>query len=465
MPYQPAFMQGPQPVLDSRTMPQQGPPIPAGVLGSPQQGPPMPMGQPQGSPFGGMPPGIAAGLGMGPPSPVRPAFDQWAQRMREMTPNPRGRGWQYALGSALLPALVGKLAGGSGREALLYGVGSAAYNFNNQLEDYREIERRISEAEAGLPQAQASYDLSMAQTGAAQAKTLRDLGLTGADPGGKAPFSGELQKGRNGNLWRFNTRNGQLEDTGVQFYETPTKPSMKAIETIDPVTGRPATVFVDANSSGGQTFVKPPSATEITQGDKAVDTLAKLDARQQSFNNQLSGITEIVTRASGDVGDVTSGALATLLQKTGMNVPYEDLKGDIETLQGNLAFLELNNMRQNSPTGGALGSITERELTLLASTVASLSQRQSPERLKSNLLKVQSHLNRIEALMAQDFENQRQQLAARAARAAPGVPAAPQAAPARPNPQPTPTGAPTWNVLPNQPPRKSANDYLNAVGQ
>jgi hypothetical protein len=42
-------------------------------------------------------------------------------------------------------------------------------------------------------------------------------------------------------------------------------------------------------------------------------------------------------------------------------------------------------MRNNSPTGGALGSVTERELALLQATWGSLQQSQSKEQFEANL--------------------------------------------------------------------------------
>lgn len=50
------------------------------------------------------------------------------------------------------------------------------------------------------------------------------------------------------------------------------------------------------------------------------------------------------------------------------------VRGELDTLGSNLAFQALQEMRQNSPTGGALGAVTERELQLLQSTLQSLDQ-------------------------------------------------------------------------------------------
>lgn len=60
-----------------------------------------------------------------------------------------------------------------------------------------------------------------------------------------------------------------------------------------------------------------------------------------------------------------------------------DVQALLDTIGGNIAFDRLARMRAESPTGGALGNVTERELTLLQSTVASLDKSQSDAQFQS----------------------------------------------------------------------------------
>lgn len=62
-----------------------------------------------------------------------------------------------------------------------------------------------------------------------------------------------------------------------------------------------------------------------------------------------------------------------------------DLGKTLETIKANIGFEELQTMRDSSPTGGALGQVTERELSFLQSTIANIEQAQSEEQLKANL--------------------------------------------------------------------------------
>ena len=71
------------------------------------------------------------------------------------------------------------------------------------------------------------------------------------------------------------------------------------------------------------------------------------------------------------------------------------LEGYIDTLRSNLAFGRLQEMRDNSKTGGALGQVSNIELQLLSSTATSLDPNQPADVLKENIAKVQSQYKAI----------------------------------------------------------------------
>lgn len=62
-----------------------------------------------------------------------------------------------------------------------------------------------------------------------------------------------------------------------------------------------------------------------------------------------------------------------------------DVKGKLDTIGGNVAFDRLQRMRDASKTGGALGSVSEKELDLLRGTIASLDQTQSDSQFQSSM--------------------------------------------------------------------------------
>lgn len=72
-----------------------------------------------------------------------------------------------------------------------------------------------------------------------------------------------------------------------------------------------------------------------------------------------------------------------------------DLKALLDTVKANIGFQALNEMRAQSPTGGALGQVTERELAFLQATVANLEQSQSTEQFKQNLARVRQAFDQV----------------------------------------------------------------------
>lgn len=73
----------------------------------------------------------------------------------------------------------------------------------------------------------------------------------------------------------------------------------------------------------------------------------------------------------------------------------KDLDAAIQTVLGNVGFDRLQRMREESPTGGALGQVSNLELGLLTSTVAGYDPDMSPENKARFLRKVRNHYDRF----------------------------------------------------------------------
>jgi len=79
-----------------------------------------------------------------------------------------------------------------------------------------------------------------------------------------------------------------------------------------------------------------------------------------------------------------------------------DLKNSIKTIYSAIGFDKLQDMRDRSPTGGALGQVSERELSQLNASLGSLEQSQGTPQFKKNLARVKDHyLKYYKATMAQ----------------------------------------------------------------
>lgn len=124
---------------------------------------------------------------------------------------------------------------------------------------------------------------------------------------------------------------------------------------------------------------------------------SKMMGYQAEFDNIIGTIDETIPM----VGNWTAGMGSVLKAVPGSSAT--DLQSKIDTLQAYLSFERLQRMREESKTGGALGSVTERELDLLASTVASLKTVQSPEQLRYHLEKIKGHMQTIDENRRQMF--------------------------------------------------------------
>ena len=125
---------------------------------------------------------------------------------------------------------------------------------------------------------------------------------------------------------------------------------------------------------------------------------------QQSSVEQADRIIAKVDQVSPRISEVSAGlgSLTSIIPRT----PARNLQVDIDTIKANLGFKELQEMRRNSPTGGALGQIAVRELDFLQSTVASLDPGQSPTQLKRNLGEIRASMERWKEAVLQDRAQQ-----------------------------------------------------------
>jgi hypothetical protein len=109
--------------------------------------------------------------------------------------------------------------------------------------------------------------------------------------------------------------------------------------------------------------------------------------RIQSQQAQSDLVRGDVKKAIGLVKNETTGALASTkdLPFFGQSTESGRLANALATIKANVGFDNLQTMRDNSPTGGALGAVTEKEIAFLQAMQGSLEQSQTAADLKANL--------------------------------------------------------------------------------
>jgi hypothetical protein len=130
------------------------------------------------------------------------------------------------------------------------------------------------------------------------------------------------------------------------------------------------------------------------QGGKAYADMMKAEAagaaKDENKETKAGIVVEDVDRALALIKKDpfwTTGIMGQWLSNLG-GTPATDVKRLTETVKANAGFNELQAMRDSSPSGAALGAITERELLFLQSVIGSLEQDQRSDQLIFNLDRV-----------------------------------------------------------------------------
>ena len=128
----------------------------------------------------------------------------------------------------------------------------------------------------------------------------------------------------------------------------------------------------------------------------------KAEGALRSLEMQASIVDKKVDEAINQAGALSAGYGSVLGVIPGTDA--RNLERTLDTIKSNIGFDKLQEMRANSPTGGALGSIAVQELVALQSTLSSITPDQEPGQLKKNLLEVKRLYKKIVEDRRQAFD-------------------------------------------------------------
>jgi len=119
------------------------------------------------------------------------------------------------------------------------------------------------------------------------------------------------------------------------------------------------------------------------------DTAENEQAQQEQSERARSVVLEDIGRVKDKIEnapwyDPATGLFGNMLSNIGGTTAF-DTGALLRTVGGNIGFDRLQQMRDASPSGGALGAINQQELNLLMSVMGSLEQAQSEAQLLQNL--------------------------------------------------------------------------------
>ncbi len=149
-----------------------------------------------------------------------------------------------------------------------------------------------------------------------------------------------------------------------------------------------ALAYNQANAPKPMTPKEEAELNKILLGNRKTELeLSNLETPKETYKPGPDIMSNNIKRAN-DIMDNDGIIPATSFGGLLKAVPGTDahkLGNLLQTIKGNIGFDYLQQMRENSPTGGALGQVSNQELSTLQSVFGSLEQTQRAEDLKYNL--------------------------------------------------------------------------------
>ena len=201
-------------------------------------------------------------------------------------------------------------------------------------------------------------------------KSGQDFGILPKAQAGFKLGQGETQFDAQGNI----IAQGAAKDTAPKGFRTTDSGNL------EPIPGGPEDIKQESVEKRQKQFVQQARVKTKLIKSKVGEAL---DLIKKSSETNL---------AEGNFGIDPTGLFGQISSSIGGTDAF-NVEQAISTIQANLGFDTLQAMREASPTGGALGQVSEKELALLISAVTSLNIGQDTAILESNLKAVETHYN------------------------------------------------------------------------
>lgn len=127
---------------------------------------------------------------------------------------------------------------------------------------------------------------------------------------------------------------------------------------------------------------------------KKYDGFVKAERAAESLIDNASVVTRRLESVKARINNKTAGLAGAALSKI-WSTEAEAIALELDSIGANIAFDKLSEMRSNSPTGGALGNVSNYEGQQLRDSVAALKNTQNPAQLRKNIDQVIERYNSI----------------------------------------------------------------------
>ncbi len=160
----------------------------------------------------------------------------------------------------------------------------------------------------------------------------------------------------------------------------------------------------------GQTTKDKARDTEA--GKQEADYAANLQKTKPKRQMALKQAEITSGRLTQDIDDLIGKVNSTTAGPGGVVMDHfpgtsaRDLASNLDSIKANIGFQALQAMREASPTGGALGQVSDVENKLLQAQLGSLQVGQSPDQLIKNLKKVRQRISENFGIVRSAFDNE-----------------------------------------------------------
>jgi len=162
-----------------------------------------------------------------------------------------------------------------------------------------------------------------------------------------------------------------------------------------------ATTAPTAARAGAVTAAQQAAEIAAIAPRNQAETQAAIAAAEPQRAAALAGeerrydlVSGLISKAADATSGWTTGFWGSKLAEI-PGTPARDLQATVDTIKANIGSTQLQEMRNSSPTGAALGAVSDFENRMLQALLGNLENSQSPEQLKENLDLVQQQLDTI----------------------------------------------------------------------
>lgn len=195
---------------------------------------------------------------------------------------------------------------------------------------------------------------------------------------------------------RFNPMTGEaqpLYSVGEDGTQTPWMPPQTAADAKTAVTNAAVEALQlppEQRTPEQQRTIDVAKGLKLVSADAGIDRKPD-ESRDRYANVVLDDITKLRDMA-GDYWVIPNTGIGGSVFSKVPGTTAHDMSSTLNTVKASIGFDRLQDMRNNSPTGGALGNVSDTENKLLQAAYGSLEQSQSEKQFLENLDRVERNM-------------------------------------------------------------------------